>query len=989
MRAGWIGNQALQKRVLRADREARPIVEAVAIDTESAKRTLDDFAGADSSVGLQMLADGGARIGGSIQTHLDHHGDGTTDATDSKITDLDRTEPITMVEVEWGGGAAPEFEIHQLVLRLDAKDTGAAQEVTRWNAQLFRVATDANEDGSDLPVGLVVLEPITGVATAVPGGPSIEDVVFTFTGTMGSHPKVGPPAGRGLGPITVIKVWATKDEGVAAGNVAWLAEPVSSKAFGAHFARAFSYGRLDIATESPRGQTYERLSAVATLGRFELKANSYTQQTIKWTGANKPDLGAVPTNTVEFTVAGEEPSDSTLTGQVRNDADTAWVTFQDGDTTDDLAGVGKNQTYKIQCILDPSGDGNATPTLREIGVREITVTELDGLAVVDSMRSAVDPVTLRGEIDEAIIRLLRDGESDYRDIASQLLATHHAGELQFRVWIGHPDLAKANWLHLHTYLVDDYDSAGPDIVFTCISPLQFTAVTIPPFDNATKERTRKIYTNATLKAAADDLLDTEIELAGRYRGAGIEVTSETVTNTIEKERGKDMLDALAFLAGGAFIASQGRVKFVDMGVRNLDDTESQPRGVVQRYLREDLQPVRLSPGLRTRVDEFFVPYGFWDDGGEKFTGEARAIHGDAVARLGRSFIDFDDVLEDRIAKWIPDLPLAETVAKRQDFRLGTGLLHWRFTTGFPNPAVEPGDVISVETTRFVAADPNFATPREIRGRLWAVGVVTATEGPWADDFEVHVQTYADIDPSSVDVTRINFKRPKVLNASATWDSDGNLSIQIMTEDSGSVKAIADLTAYQGKSTVRAQTEVATDTDGYAEVTSLGVFEPGETAWVSVLSFENADGTGSESAVLFKFEAVRALDLNKVQAVTWTVRGIGDVSGSQAWEVDIHPTFESGVVSYNVQITFIRPRTAADQPPASDTFDFNYDVEVSAGSPHTLENGSSAPQRFLAQDNAGTTIFDGAPSVFVTPYDATGGAGGAGNAGTIWFLGLSS
>jgi len=112
---------------------------------------------------------------------------------------------------------------------------------------------------------------------------------------------------------------------------------------------------------------------------------------------------------------------------------------------------------------------------------------------------------------------------------------------------------------------------------------------------------------------------------------------------------------------------------------------------------------------------------------------------------------------------------------------------------------------------------------------------------------------------------------------------------------------------------------------------------------------------------------------------------GGSSGAQGWERELSLLIGASCRSIHVVYSFIRPHTAADQPPPSTTVDREYDKDVTPGTDvlvHVLEDGLGAAQTFLAQDDAGTTIFDGSFFVTVTPYDDTGGEAGSGAAGQI-------
>lgn len=126
------------------------------------------------------------------------------------------------------------------------------------------------------------------------------------------------------------------------------------------------------------------------------------------------------------------------------------------------------------------------------------------------------------------------------------------------------------------------------------------------------------------------------------------------------------------------------------------------------------------------------------------------------------------------------------------------------------------------------------------------------------------------------------------------------------------------------------------------------------------------------------------DLPDIKIVNHRIRAIGaeSTNGDQEFERDIMFQPNATCKSVEVEFGFVRPHKAADQPPASTTFDIDYDVAVTGVNvvEHTLQDGLGAAFVFLSQDNAGTTIRDSSFVATLTPYSATGGAGGSGLAG---------
>lgn len=870
MRANWVGNDALQKRVLRHDREARVIVEAVAVEKEDIKNTKAEFLACDSNTGFQFLDDGGVRLTGDTTTLLDHSGDSSSDSGDATIlhSDMWPSSSIVAQEIDWAGANAHDIEIYSVEVRLDRNTDGGSTNVSKWNCQLFQLATD--NDGA-LPSASPTLSPITGVVSTAPGGDATEDVTFTFAdASSGVIPKVGKrPTGTGqTTPVTVVFIWGTQASGAFATNCHWMADDsASSKVVDGHTIKAYTYTRPDDAKGAPAGGQWDRGASVAKLGRMKFIYRDYDDNVaVVFSGGNKPDLGGTPTGTVEFIGQGDLPSDSTITFQVKNDADDAWVTFTDGQTSDDLSGVGKNQTYKMQATLTANSTDTAGPTLRMLGVREVSITDLDGLATVQGMESVVDPVFNRGEISNPTITLIRDGNQDYRDVATDLLATHHIAKLDFRVWLGHPDLTKyKDWLLLNTYQVEDIAFGSGSVHFSCVSPLHHLGATIPPYNTSTDKRLPKVYTNATVTAVWEDLVDSQLSVPGRFRGTPPQ-DSGTITKTLRESRGKDEVDAVSFLADWATIDSQGKIKAVDMS--------GQPAAVAEIPM-EEVTTGTLTPGYRHRIEEFFVPYNFSEGVGE-FLNEHRAFNALSIVNFGSTYVDPPDVLKDTTAKWLSSSTMAIQVGSRMVNRLGAGLAVWSIHTTYPNPHLEPGDTVKIQTDKFVAANPVESTIQPLRGMWWANGVVTAVRGPWGQDLDVWITHpfLGNIADEATQGDRSGLgEAPAILGATVVFNTSGNPVLSIHTN--GATKSIrADVTNNGSRSAadtltaVRGNT-VATTSGNQALNYAHGngfedtVYTVGQTAYIHVIGFAAAAGTlasaGGVESEVHSFSVVRPDD----------------------------------------------------------------------------------------------------------------------------------
>lgn len=881
MRANYVGNTALQERLHRPDPEVRAIVEAVVVSQEDTRETQGEWAGSGS--GLTRPQIGGARlIRDTDATHAQH--DTASADQENTATDLDNESPWFMLVLEWSEIDADDFEIHSLTATLDPDVDGTGREVAEFRCQLYQSV--AESDGSET----VELRALGAQGVAEVSGNSQSDFTFDLSGgEVGSPPEPGDSPGReggGVGrgggtsendpitnPRTFIKIWAVDSDGAAAGNCAWVGDNDDSAAStlvtdGSTNTADASFLELR-SLDNPRrnvGGEFEKFGNGDGIPDFSLDGIAYTEATATF---GSIDLGSAPAADTDLVVVaqGEEPSDSSLTWELSDDGGSTWHTVADGDVIgednspdgNDLSGVSRQQTYDMRVTLSPSSDGHTSPFARRIGVEEMTTTDLDQIAdVEDAGNWSFDPVSLTGEIPEATISLLKDGVRDYRSEGERLFAQHHIGDMTFRVWIGHADLPRKHWLHVDTFEVDDYSSEGAAIEVTGLSPLRRLKTGVPPYDTSNNERTPVEYTNQTLKAAWDDLLDSQVALPGRFRGSGVEdTTSQSVSKTLRDSDGKTELDAIAHLAGGTVVTSQGKVKYQDAFTEGKG-------GVRATFAKEEIQVVGVTPGYKNRVEEYFVPYAY-DDDRDDFDGEVRSFYAPSIAKLGGKGLDMDEDLDSAVARWLPtpndtssnspDQNLAAHVARRTTSPdgLGPGLKQVRFENTIPHPELEPGDAVVVETDQLVIKDP--ATDRAFRGLLWLTGVIQVQHDIWGTEHTVWVQQIEDATPSEEDSNRQSFADPAVTGASGSWDDAGNVDVTGKVREADAVRIATSTSSFPSKSTTQSATLQSVASDNTFDVSGLTTIGVGQTAFVSILAYENSDGTGSEST-LYKLKVRR-------------------------------------------------------------------------------------------------------------------------------------
>ena len=643
MREGYDNNEKLAEYVEATPQRARPIVSTVTITASDIKDTADEFNAATSDITLTsrfaIFDSGGCRLAGAGDTEF-------VSADKSVSTSADITSLVPPTESPLGVAVVELVDDPQGTEIWGAKafldpNTGSGKEVTHWYCVLYQFM-GIDISGPEEAWNLRYL-----ASDSVAAGSSSGDVQFSFV-TDGSIPVVGSPpditdrrigsaAVVPAGPSVVMVVYALKGNGETAANVAWRCNSAASSATsGNNVVYRYNLTALDTAVEASNLRfTAEAASGVPDMALLGNRA--YTTATIEWidTG-NKFNLGQAPTSgtDLELTLKAATPSDTSITAQIYNDANTTWYNFVDadiigedrsGEDGTDLSAMTRQQSYQVKVTLTTSADTNHTPRLYSVGLQELETEVVDGLVEVQSASWAIDPITAQSEIPTASLLLHRDGEKDYRSWADDIFATKQLNELLFRIHVGHPDLAKRWWLHIDDFLVADYEPSESGIFVQLVSVLQYALVSIPP--KASGTRAPKEYENATLKSVYDDIIATQAAVQARYRGQGIEETDTAynVTKTISVEtQAIDVLRELNFINGSATISSQGKIVS-----RKIFDNEQDPPQTASTLVSDhaafpydEVTVLSTDTGFDRRITSFDVPYG-WDGSGYTAQQEAK------------------------------------------------------------------------------------------------------------------------------------------------------------------------------------------------------------------------------------------------------------------------------------------------------------------------------------------------------------------------------
>jgi len=351
------------------------------------------------------------------------------------------------------------------------------------------------------------------------------------------------------------------------------------------------------------------------------------------------------------------------------------------------------------------------------------------------------------------------------------------------------------------------------------------------------------YTNVTLKAACDDIVDNRLALDKRYRGQLIESTAHTVSKQLTGLRkrnpdGKEVvakteLEALAYLAGGIIHELGGRLVFTSV-------FETKP--ITAIFPSERIRMPSAGPGLARRRPEFFIGFQ-WDREKEEFKNEGHYFHGPSLDKLGRDTLGPPPWLNEEVGKWVDTEALADVLGLRMISAFGCGEMLWPFFSIDRYPEIHIGDLIAVETDKFVARDPNLA--RELRGIQWVIGIIQRADF-WGENFTIWPRGYADILGSFDAANRLGFHRPEILAVQAYADFGAHVFAVVATRTAGSIRLASSLSAMPSDATARAATPQAVDANGTFTTAKLEDGVHGQTAYIKVFAYERADGTGAES-----------------------------------------------------------------------------------------------------------------------------------------------
>lgn len=480
-------------RMRRGDSSYRYICEGHGIVNGAFKQSQSDWLAGDgppSAADFEFVVDGGLRLAPVIANLI------TSTTGASFFTDLNNDFPYSDALVSWGGTEDPGSEIQRVIANLHPNRDGSGRTVNWWKCQLFNVVR-VDVRGSTTPTPQLVLAPVATVTVAATGD-AAGDVTFDFS-ALATKPKLKttPPAMTPgvfftlsasfpwyLHPCSIVRITALKADGSAATNVGWGYDNsittfgTGNVLRGATIDKQFTTGAFTV----PAFAGWVADTGSVGVPKLSIQTGAFTAKTITFSSGNLLDLTAAPTGSVYLAGLADTPPGTSVTFRIRNDADSAYVDFTDGQTFADLA-LTATQTRKCQIVLTPNAAGSLTPIVRRIGMEEKTVVDLSHVAEITNYQCHVDPVTLEARPTTATLRAVKNGINDFRSTIEDLLTTYDIGSLEFRWYCGDTRLNRQYWTLIDCFpYVEDFEPSAASVGIMLMGANALISANVPKYD---------------------------------------------------------------------------------------------------------------------------------------------------------------------------------------------------------------------------------------------------------------------------------------------------------------------------------------------------------------------------------------------------------------------------------------------------------------------------------------------------------------------------
>jgi hypothetical protein len=487
----------LAARLRRAASKLRYPVECHAITAAAIKQTQADWLAGDgppSGADFEFVVDGGLRLASTIAALI------SSTTGSSFFTDLNNDFPYSAALISWGGTDDANREIMRVKASLHPNQAGTGRAVAWWRCRLYHVL-GVTLGLQDVP--LLRLAQIAEPLDVAAAGDAAGEVTFDYS-ALPTRPRpkaLGAPTvtpgvyfflaanfPEYLHPCTIAIITAHAADGSAVTNVGWGYDN-TIQTFGtgnvlrSALLKDFPYSGIWAGIPVPAG-TYGDTGTAGGVPKLTIETGSFTQKIITFSAGNLLDLGAAPTGPVYLASLADTPPGTSVTYEIRNDADTAWVVYVDGQTFTEL-GLTATQTRKVRATLTPNGAGSLTPILRKLGMEEKTVVDLSHVAHIVSYTSHVDPVTLQGRITTATLRAVKNGRRDFQSTIEDLLTTYDLVNLEFRWYVGETALPKSQWTLIDSFVVvDDFEPGAAAVGIELLGANALISARLPKYDLA-------------------------------------------------------------------------------------------------------------------------------------------------------------------------------------------------------------------------------------------------------------------------------------------------------------------------------------------------------------------------------------------------------------------------------------------------------------------------------------------------------------------------
>jgi len=459
-------------------------VEAHGITSAAIKQTKAHWLAGDgppSGADFEFVVDGGLRLASTIAALI------SSSTGSSFFTDLNRADPFTVGVVSLGGTEDPNVEIMRVKANLHPNRDGSGKTVVWWVCELYRVFSYHRS----APVGAAIgLMPLCAPLRVPALGEAAGDVTFDFS-TLAVRPRPKALGSAELynapdnvwqrDPTVVVFIYGLKADGSGATNVGWGCDNTITSFGTGNVLRGWTLRYPTVRAREP-WLVDGADAGVTNVPKLTIETGSFTEATITFSSGNLLGLGAAPTGRVYLAGLADTPPGTSVTFRIRNDADSAFVAYLDGQAFDEI-GLTATQLRKVQATLTPNAAGNLTPTLRKLGMEEKTIVDLSHVAHIVRYNSHVDPVTLEGRITTATLRAVKNGVRDFRSTIEDLLTTYDLVNLEFRWYAGATALPRSQWTLIESFVVvDDFEPDAAAVGIELLGANALIAAALPKYD---------------------------------------------------------------------------------------------------------------------------------------------------------------------------------------------------------------------------------------------------------------------------------------------------------------------------------------------------------------------------------------------------------------------------------------------------------------------------------------------------------------------------